>query len=252
MATITPGTSATCRSRAEGAPVPPFFQQGGDGSPLDQFIGDLTPDEERYTFDALLTYEITESARVFADLKYSRTKAFSASEPTFDFFLFLEPDYAYTPPNIAAAAANTLCEIDGFVCSVLRDNFDLACAERTSLATRERVVGVDGVSVRARATKSRSCMARPRSTTCRRTTGSTIALPPHSMRSSTRPPARSSVARTSIRRRCRSTCRGTAGMDTSRAGNLGRLVHARPQQRLRAGQHPRHECGVAAKRRPGS
>jgi iron complex outermembrane recepter protein len=122
----------------DGPPIPPFYQQGGDGSRRDQFIGDLTPDEDRYTFNALFTYEITSAARVFADLKYSRTKAFTESQPSFDFFLFLEPDYAFTPPNIAAAAA-------GNALLVSRDHFDLGIrGEDIERDTRRAVVGVDG------------------------------------------------------------------------------------------------------------
>jgi iron complex outermembrane recepter protein len=124
-----------------GPPIPPFYQQGGDGTRTDQYIGDLTPDEERYTFNALFTYEITTAARVFADLKYSRTEAFTESSPSFDFFVFLEPDYAFTPPNIAAAAA---AGGDGSLL-VSRDHFDLGIrGEDIERDTRRAVVGVDG------------------------------------------------------------------------------------------------------------
>ena len=124
-----------------GAPITPFYQQGGDGSRTDQFIGDLTPDEDRYTINALFTHEITSAARVFADLKYSKTKAFSEAQPSFDFFLFLEPDYAFTPPNIAAAAA---AGGDGSLL-VSRDHFDLGIrGEDIERDTRRVVLGVDG------------------------------------------------------------------------------------------------------------
>jgi outer membrane receptor protein involved in Fe transport len=123
------------------APIPPFHAQGGDGARLDQYIGDLTPDEDRYTFNALLTYEINPAARLFADLKYSKTKAFSEGQPSFDFFLLLEPDYAYTPPNIAAAAAS---EGDGFL-FVSRDHFDMGIrGEDIERDTRRVVAGIEG------------------------------------------------------------------------------------------------------------
>src|SRR5688572_4109212 len=124
-----------------GAPIPPFYAQGGDGARLDQYIGDLTPDEDRYTFNALLTYEINPAARLFADVKYSKTKAFSESQPSFDFFLFLEPDYAYTPPNIATAAA---AGGDGTLL-VSRDNFDMGIrGEDIERDTRRVVAGIEG------------------------------------------------------------------------------------------------------------
>src|SRR5688572_14904664 len=123
------------------APIPPFHAQGGDGARLDQYIGDLTPDEDRYTFNALLTYEINPAARLFADLKYSKTKAFSEGQPSFDFFLLLEPDYAYTPPNIAAHAA---AEGDGLL-FVSRDHFDLGIrGEDIERDTRRVVAGIEG------------------------------------------------------------------------------------------------------------
>jgi iron complex outermembrane receptor protein len=130
---------------AEGAPIPPFFQQGGDGSAVDRFIGDLTPDEERYTFNALFTYEISDAARVFADVKYSRTEAFSEGQPSFDFFLLLPPDYAYLPPNIAAAAAAAGDENFGGYTLVSRDHFDLGVrGENIERDTRRAVVGLEG------------------------------------------------------------------------------------------------------------
>ena len=120
------------------APILPFYQRGGDGARVDQYIGDLTPDEDRYTFNALVTYEVAPAARVFADLKYSKTKAFSESSPSFDFFLLLPPDHAFTPPNIAAAA-------DGEYLLVSRDNFDLGIrAEDIERDTRRAVVGLEG------------------------------------------------------------------------------------------------------------
>ena len=123
---------------SEGAPIPPFFQQGGDGTRVDQYIGDLTPEEERYTFNALFTYEITSAARVFADVKYSRTEAFTESSPSFDFFLLLPPDYAYTPPNIGAAAG-------GGELLVSRDHFDLGIrGEDIERETSRIVAGVEG------------------------------------------------------------------------------------------------------------
>lgn len=125
-----------------GPPLPPFYQQGGDGSRLDQFIGDLTPDEERYTFNGLFTYDFTDSIRGFADIKYSRTESFSESQPSFDFFLWLEPDYAFTPPNIAAAAAGNDA---GGALLVSRDHFDMGIrGEDVERETERAVIGIEG------------------------------------------------------------------------------------------------------------
>lgn len=118
--------------------IPPFLQQGGDGSPRDLFIGDLLPEEERYTTNLFGRYQFSDALTLFAEAKFSRAEAVTVSQPTFDFFLFLEPDYAFTPPNIAAAAA-------GNPIFVSRDHFDLGRRgediTRDSLRT---VIGIEG------------------------------------------------------------------------------------------------------------
>ncbi|MGQ0696955.1 MAG: TonB-dependent receptor plug domain-containing protein [Panacagrimonas sp.] len=118
--------------------IPPFFQQGGDGTPQNDYIGDLVPDEERYTLNTFLTYRLSDSVRAFGDFKYSHTQAFTESQPTFDFFLLLEPDNPFTPPVIAAAA-------DGEQLLVSRDHFDLGVrGVDVDRNTVRSVLGLDG------------------------------------------------------------------------------------------------------------
>ena len=118
--------------------IPPFLQQGGDGSPRDLFIGDLLPEEARYTTNLFGRYQFSDALTLFAEAKFSRAEAVTVAQPTFDFFLFLEPDYAFTPPNIAAAAA-------GNPILASRDHFDLGRRgediTRDSLRT---VIGIEG------------------------------------------------------------------------------------------------------------
>ncbi|MFU8816208.1 MAG: TonB-dependent receptor plug domain-containing protein [Pseudomonadales bacterium] len=116
--------------------IAPFLQQGGDGSRLDQFIGDLLPQKERMTVNAFFDYEFSPRANLFSELKYSRNDSFSRGQPSFDFFLFLEPDYAFYPPNIAAALA-------GGEALVSRDHFDMGV--RGEDIKRETVRGVLGL-----------------------------------------------------------------------------------------------------------
>ncbi len=118
--------------------IAPFYQQGGDGSPVDFFIGDLLPEEDRYTANVFANYELTDSMRVFGEAKYSRTEAYTESQPTFDFFLWMEGDYAFTPPNIAALTAG-----EPFLVS--RDHFDLGIrGEDITRETTRVVLGIDG------------------------------------------------------------------------------------------------------------
>ena len=118
--------------------IRPFYQQGGDGSPRDLFIGDLLPEEERYTTNLFGRYQFDEALTLFAEAKFSRAEALTVSQPTFDFDLVIAPDYAFTPPNIAAAAA-------GNSFFVSRDHFDLGLRgediTRDSLRT---VIGIEG------------------------------------------------------------------------------------------------------------
>jgi iron complex outermembrane recepter protein len=118
------------------APVPPIYAQGGDGTPLDRYIGDLLPEIERSTANLFVNYELAPAATVFGELKFSRSESFSEAQPTFDFFLWLEPDYAFTPANIAAAGA-------GGPIFMSRDNFDLGV--RNEDIDRETLRGVLGI-----------------------------------------------------------------------------------------------------------
>lgn len=114
------------------------FQQGGDATPIQ--VGDLLPKKDRYTLDALLSYEFSRAARIFSDLKYSRTTAFAESYPTSDFFLAIAPDNPFIPPNIAAAA-----QANFGVFTVARTNFDLGIRnEDIERETIRSVLGVDG------------------------------------------------------------------------------------------------------------
>ncbi len=118
--------------------IAPFNQQGGDGSRTDDFIGDLLPEEDRYTANLFGRYDISDRMSLFAEAKFSRTEAFSESQPTFDFFLWLEPDYAFTPPNIGALTA-------GSEFYVSRDHFDMGIrSEDITRDTFRTVLGIEG------------------------------------------------------------------------------------------------------------
>jgi iron complex outermembrane recepter protein len=118
--------------------IEPFYQQGGDGTPVDNFIGDLLPRQEKVTANVFFTYEFNERANLFSELKYSRNDALTFYQPSFDFFLWIEDDYAFMPPNIAAAAA-------GGPVLVSRDHFDLGVrGEDIERETLRGVLGLNG------------------------------------------------------------------------------------------------------------
>jgi outer membrane receptor protein involved in Fe transport len=122
--------------------IDPFLQQGGDGSRLNAFVQDLLPEVERHTANLFLNFELHEAARFYGEVKYSKNDSFAAGQPTFDFFLWLEPDYAYLPPNISAAVDE---ELGGCCALVSRDHFDLGGrSEDITRETWRTVFGITG------------------------------------------------------------------------------------------------------------
>lgn len=114
-----------------------FFQQGGDGTPLDDYIGDLTPEVERHTVSTLLTFHVTDRVRVTGDLKYTQSESFSEFQPTFDFFLPIERDNPFIPEAVVNAIG-----ADDFVFSS-RDHYDLGV--RADDIERDTLRGVLGL-----------------------------------------------------------------------------------------------------------
>ena len=122
----------------KGLPLANGLQQGGDGTPLRDLQGDLEPSEERETFNLFAHHQFDSGIRLFGEAKYSTEHTSSHFQPSFDQFLYLAPDYAYTPPNISAAA-------NGNFLLVNRDNFDLGIrGERIERQTFRDVVGLEG------------------------------------------------------------------------------------------------------------
>lgn len=119
-------------------PISPYYQLGGDGTLTARYFGDLLPEVERYTANTFAHFELTPSARLFGELKYSRSDSFSTSAPSFDFYLYLDPDNAYIPPSIAAASG-------GDAVLMSRDHFDLGDRyEDIERETLRSVIGLGG------------------------------------------------------------------------------------------------------------
>lgn len=122
-------------------PIRPYLQQGGDGTPTYGYVGDLLPEIDRRTANLFVTYELSPAARLFGELKYSRSESYSQSSPTFDFFLEIGADNPFLPPNIAARVAET--GVPAIYMS--RDHFDLGIrSENIERDTFRSVLGIGG------------------------------------------------------------------------------------------------------------
>lgn len=131
--------------------VEPFFTQGGSGTLAGDYIGDLLARNENTVVSAFLNYEISDSVRLFADVKYVKGHAFSISQPTFDYYLYQTAENPFLLPQIAAQIIPGIGEElsgdptapDGV--SVSRDNFDFGSyGEDIDRDTFRTVVGLAG------------------------------------------------------------------------------------------------------------
>ena len=85
--------------------IEPFYQQGGSGTPLvDVELGDLLPENKRYTLTALFDFALTDEANFFADVSYTERDSRSSTGSTFDYALVFAPDTPFAPQNIKDAA----------------------------------------------------------------------------------------------------------------------------------------------------
>ncbi|WP_293882282.1 TonB-dependent siderophore receptor [Sphingomonas sp.] len=119
-----------------GLSVPSAFQQGGSGTLASDYGSDLLPQIRRNVINAIAHFDVSDKLTLFAEGKYAHNKSFSIGQPTFDYYLFVEPDNAYIPTNLQGQAATN----GGFLLN--RDNFDLG--RRGEDITRETIRGVVG------------------------------------------------------------------------------------------------------------
>ena len=111
---------------------------GGSGTTTAGYFGDFLPALRRHNFNALASFKVSPALRIFAEGKYVRTRAFTISQPSFDFGTFLAPDNAFLIERFGAGAAP-----EGALIS--RDNFDLGVRGDTSRRRTFRgVFGADG------------------------------------------------------------------------------------------------------------
>ncbi len=132
--------------RPNGAPyeitrfIPPFYTQGGTGTLIADYIGDLRAQTENTVTSAFAHYQLADSVNLFGEAKYAHSNVFSAIQPTYDYYIYLPQDNPFIPASI-----RSLIDPDLGGIRVNRDNFDLGVrAEDNTRDTWRTVVGLDG------------------------------------------------------------------------------------------------------------
>ena len=127
------------------------FTQGGSSSDTNGYQGDLFPEAERHLVNLLGHFDLSDSLTISAEAKYARSQAFSVSQPSYDFYLFMTPDNPFMPQVIRDAVQPGSGELwfeepgapDGVI--VTRDNFDLGTnGEDTKRETLRGVLALSG------------------------------------------------------------------------------------------------------------
>jgi iron complex outermembrane receptor protein len=119
--------------------VPNAYQQGGNATLLSDYANDLLPSVERYIVNTLGHFDVSGSLTLFAEAKFAKIKSFTLQQPTFDYYLFVEPDNPFIPaelrPEIQANGGALLN----------RDNFDFGQqGEAIDRETFRTVLGARG------------------------------------------------------------------------------------------------------------
>lgn len=117
--------------------VPPFEMQGGNGTLVNDYNADLLPKIRRNIFNVLGHFDVSPALSLFAEGKYARTKSFTFSQPTWDYYLLLQADNPYITPAIRA-----VMDYPDFGLLLNRDDFDFG--QRGEDITRQTWRGVFG------------------------------------------------------------------------------------------------------------
>jgi iron complex outermembrane receptor protein len=125
------------------------FTQGGSGTALAGYQGDLQPETRRHSLNLFSHFDINDRLRVFAEAKYVRSKNYTLSQPTFDFFSYISADNPFIPDVIRDAivpgAADSVIEGLGDGVLLTRDHMDIGTrGERVTRETLRSVIGLDG------------------------------------------------------------------------------------------------------------
>jgi outer membrane receptor protein involved in Fe transport len=131
--------------------IPPFYTQGGTGTLQADYIGDVVAENRHSVLTGLLHYDFSDRTRLFGEAKFAHGKAFSDSQPTFDYYLYLTAQNPFLAPavqsqiipGIGASLTGDPATPDGVL--VNRDNFDLGVrGEAITRDTTRAVIGLNG------------------------------------------------------------------------------------------------------------
>jgi outer membrane receptor protein involved in Fe transport len=122
-------------------PVLPFFQVAGDATLQDDYLGlsTILPEIERTALNVFVNYDVGERAQFFSEVKYVKADVFNVSQPSFDFFLFIDENNPFIP-----AALQGVPMPDGGL-YMSRDHIDLGLrGDDVERETQRIVLGVKG------------------------------------------------------------------------------------------------------------
>jgi len=119
--------------------VPDFYQQGGDGTLQSDYRGDLLPKITRHIGNLIAHYDFSPAFTLYAEAKYAHTVSYSISQPTFDYYIHIDPANPFIPDSLKGIIA------DAGGALLNRDNFDLGTrGERIIRNTARGVIGAKG------------------------------------------------------------------------------------------------------------
>jgi len=117
------------------------FESGGSGLPIEDLLGVILPDTERFSFNGMFHHDIGNASRLFAELKYVNSSTSSYYQGTFDQILAIDVDNPLMPNDIRDALIN-----EGLPFAFMsRFNNDLGLrGEEITRETYRAVLGVEG------------------------------------------------------------------------------------------------------------
>jgi iron complex outermembrane recepter protein len=127
-----------------------FVMIGGSGTPLDDFVDQVLPGQDRYSVNFTGNFELTPQHRLFGEAKFNLIETTFQAQPIWDYFLPMQGDNAFMPESIRAdlLPAGSILPAEmapNGVAFIGRDHFDLGFRnqdiERETIRT---VAGIEG------------------------------------------------------------------------------------------------------------
>lgn len=123
-----------------GTLLPGGYSRGSEDTLVSDYSNDLRPKVDRHVVNLIGHYDFSPAFKVYVEAKYANVKAYSLAQPTFDYYLQVNPDNPYMPQSIRDAIDPAV----GYA-QATRDNFDLGQrGERITRQTYRTVLGAKG------------------------------------------------------------------------------------------------------------